>query len=320
MKRCVIGCILLCAVVIFLPINSCAHGSDKSEYEDANDLFELYNEALIEESAELEENYYKLTTQYNILANNIQQNEIYNKMRDEAVRWKEIKVNEISVEIDALMADNAEIKNSIESNLTGDWNTLRQLDQKYKKNCNDINSLLSEKSKYSVNASKIIDYDSLDELSAEIQETMTACQTAKDVKILGEVNNVKFPLAAETVITSKYGNRVDPMTGNSIRFHAGIDLRAKTGTPVLSLFNGVVTATGYGAASGYYVKVDHGNGIMTYYCHLSKITCEEGQIVKQYDQIALSGNTGSRTTGPHLHFGVYIDGNSVDPEVLFKHR
>lgn len=319
-RKCVAGIVLSLSLCLSQPVCTLAADTEVkvAKSEDANDLFRLYNEAEIEESSELEAEYQALLSKYKDAELDTQQKEIFNSMRDEASNWREYMTNNIEVEIREKMDENALIKSEIEKDISGDWEVLKQLDAKYKMNCNKINSLLEEEGKYTVTAGYVVDYESLDELGREVQDAMETYKAAKDVKVLGDVTNVKFPLGKDTVITSNYGNRIDPMTGTSIRFHAGLDLRASIGTPVLSIFNGIVIDTGYGAAGGYYVKVDHGNGIVSYYCHLSKITCEKGDIVNQYDQIALSGNTGSRTTGPHLHFGLYIDGNSVDPGILFK--
>lgn len=120
-------------------------------------------------------------------------------------------------------------------------------------------------------------------------------------------------IGKEYKVNSNYGTRWDPITKSSYTFHQGVDLRAPSGTQIGSWFHGVVESTGYSSGSGNYVWVNHGDDIRTFYCHLSQIKCIKGQQVKQGDVIALSGNTGTRTTGPHLHLGLYIDGKSRDP-------
>ncbi len=117
---------------------------------------------------------------------------------------------------------------------------------------------------------------------------------------------------------SGFGSRWDPITNDRVSYHAGVDLYSPMSTPTIAVFSGTVYKTGFSSGSGNYIYVDHGHGVRTFYCHLSVIQVKQGQNVLQGTQIALSGNTGSRTTGPHLHFGVYIDGKAVDPKVVLE--
>lgn len=110
---------------------------------------------------------------------------------------------------------------------------------------------------------------------------------------------------------SGFGFRTDPFTGRPA-LHMGLDFPADVGTPILAAAGGVVLSTDYHAAYGNLVEVDHGRGLVTRYAHASKVHVKAGDIVKRGQTIAAVGNTG-RSTGPHLHFEVLVDGVPQDP-------
>lgn len=114
------------------------------------------------------------------------------------------------------------------------------------------------------------------------------------------------------VVTSEFGNRRDPFTGER-RGHTGMDLAVPTGTSVRAALPGTVTVSTYNRGGyGYYVMIDHGNGLSTLYGHNSQLLARVGQTVEAGDVIALSGSIG-RSTGPHLHFEVRINGERTNP-------
>lgn len=113
-------------------------------------------------------------------------------------------------------------------------------------------------------------------------------------------------------ITSGFGVRIDPFTGLNT-FHEGLDISIDEGTPVKATANGVVIFVGENSGFGNTVKIFHGNGIVTLYGHLRDYTVRTGDRVKRGDIIGHVGNTG-RSTGPHLHYEVRVDGIPVNPQ------
>lgn len=112
-------------------------------------------------------------------------------------------------------------------------------------------------------------------------------------------------------ITSGFGRRADPF-GRGGQFHKGIDFDANVGDPVMSVADGVVSFAGTRNGYGNTVEVDHGNGYVTRYAHNSRLTVKAGDLVRAGQQVAKAGSTG-RSTGAHVHFEVWENGNVVNP-------
>ena len=114
------------------------------------------------------------------------------------------------------------------------------------------------------------------------------------------------------VITSKFGYRKSPFS-SARSFHSGLDISAIIGTPIVSTAAGKVIQSGWKGDYGYMITIDHGFGVVTRYAHCSELKLEVGAKVFKGDVIALVGNTG-RSTGPHLHYEVLLNGVFVNPE------
>jgi len=112
-------------------------------------------------------------------------------------------------------------------------------------------------------------------------------------------------------ITSGFGTRADPFTGGQAH-HMGIDFAAHTGDPVMAAAGGVVSFAGVKNGYGNVVEVDHGNGYSTLYGHNSRLVVRVGDIVRAGQVLAKAGSTG-RSTGPHVHFEVHVNGRPVNP-------
>jgi murein DD-endopeptidase MepM/ murein hydrolase activator NlpD len=112
-------------------------------------------------------------------------------------------------------------------------------------------------------------------------------------------------------LMSSYGNRSDPLSGEG-SFHSGVDLQAPQGTPVRAAADGVAMHAEWAGRYGKLIIIDHGNGMQTYYAHLSRFYVVPGQEVRQGQVIGYSGATG-RVTAPHLHYEVRVGGTPINP-------
>ena len=112
-------------------------------------------------------------------------------------------------------------------------------------------------------------------------------------------------------VSSAYGPRTPPKKGAS-SWHHGVDLAGPKGTPIYASRGGTVTSATYGSASGYYVSINHGDGYSSSYLHMTHYVVKAGQQVSQGQLIGYMGSTGV-STGPHLHFSIYYNGQSKNP-------
>jgi murein DD-endopeptidase MepM/ murein hydrolase activator NlpD len=112
--------------------------------------------------------------------------------------------------------------------------------------------------------------------------------------------------------TSMFGDRVNPVSGDGIEFHNGVDIATKTGTPIRSVRKGIVFAAGWREGFGNTVIIQHEDGYSTFYGHCTKIYVKTGQWIDQNEVIATVGSTG-RTTGSHLHFTMIRHGKLLNP-------
>jgi murein DD-endopeptidase MepM/ murein hydrolase activator NlpD len=112
-------------------------------------------------------------------------------------------------------------------------------------------------------------------------------------------------------LTSRFGYRTSPFTGGK-EFHKGVDIANRKGTDILATADGIVAFTGKKGAMGKVVVIDHGHGMITRYAHLSETLKKRGETVKRGEVIARMGSSG-RSTGPHLHYEVHLNGIPVNP-------
>ncbi len=120
-----------------------------------------------------------------------------------------------------------------------------------------------------------------------------------------------WPLPSDGTVGVAFGPRIPPTEGAS-SYHKGIDVGDEYGAEIIAALAGTVCEAAYNETGGYHVYIDHGNGYITRYLHMSKMLCNTGDYVLQGQVIGLVGDSGV-ATGPHLHFSVYLNGTPVDP-------
>jgi murein DD-endopeptidase MepM/ murein hydrolase activator NlpD len=162
---------------------------------------------------------------------------------------------------------------------------------------------------------------SLDQFSSQLSELRRGIDVKADQMTVLEALLVEgsaqrkflptLPPIENINYTSNFGYRIDPFTGHQ-SFHEGVDFAAESGTPINAAASGKVIYAETHAAYGKTVDIDHGNGLVTRYAHASELLVKEGDLVVRGQRIAKVGSTG-RSTGPHLHFEVRLNGASQNP-------
>lgn len=205
---------------------------------------------------------------------------------------EEVKTNQESVEV--LLDAKSEELDAYDNQISSKEDLIKDYEQELAAQDNEIKALES-----AVAAEKKRLED----------EAKAAGQTATEVVYDG--GQFAWPCPSYTRVSSDYGNRMHPTLGIE-KFHNGIDLAAPSGSSILAAYGGVVVSASYNSTMGNFVMIDHGDGLFTVYMHASQLLVSTGQSVTAGQKIALVGSTG-RSTGPHLHFSVRLNGSYVSP-------
>jgi murein DD-endopeptidase MepM/ murein hydrolase activator NlpD len=167
-----------------------------------------------------------------------------------------------------------------------------------------LNSIEEEKTAY------LKAMDELESSQKELEELIRELQSRNKAAYM-DTGTMAWPLPGHYTVISEYGWRKHPIFGDT-RLHAGIDIPAPKGTLVAASAKGMVIYAGSKTGYGNCVILDHGGGVSTQYAHLSKITVNVGALVDKGAKVGEVGSTGW-STGNHLHFGILIDGTTVNP-------
>lgn len=161
--------------------------------------------------------------------------------------------------------------------------------------------------------------DKLSELETVFSQQSLQLTMIQDYLITEDAIESAIPMGKPITsgwISSYYGYRLDPFNGKKT-FHHGLDFAGKSGSDVNTVADGIVSWTGNRSGYGQMVEIEHGNGYVTRYAHNKSLSVAKGDRVEKGQQIALMGSTG-RSTGPHVHFEVLLDGKTVNPYKFVK--
>lgn len=235
---------------------------------------------------------------------------------------EEIDLRNKNIEVSKRLID--EKIQMLNENISKNNQNLNQLEkqkQQKEQELNEISRLVEElnnqyknlsSDKLSIHDEIVKLYEDNEKLKDEQKKYMEELNK-QNKKAKSDVKYGKYIKPVPGKITSRFGKRVHPITGKESS-HTGIDIASPMGEGVKASLGGEVVSAGwYSGVYGNVVIINHGNNIQTFYGHLSKVLVKKGEKVRQGDIIGKVGSTGA-STGPHLHFEIYVNGERVDPE------
>lgn len=169
---------------------------------------------------------------------------------------------------------------------------------------------------YGVDVTRLLDANDLATGTITVGQSLFIPNARLSSASLQDFYGQRFVWPASGRISSPFGYRANPFSGMRT-FHSAIDIVLSTGTRVKATSGGRVADTGYNSVFGNYIILKHDSGYQSLYAHLSSIGVKEGSQVSQGAVIGLSGNTG-QSTGPHLHFSIFRNGQAIDPLKQFR--
>lgn len=229
------------------------------------------------------------------------------KLMEYMINRELIEYCKLQLEADKVVLDEA--KAGVETERQALEELIEEKNQKITEFENDINNQAQAIKEYE---EEIKEQDELIEaLEAAVEEEKKQILKQNGIILEYDGGAFKFPVASYTRVSSEFGWRLHPTLGYN-KFHNGVDLASPTGTAIYAAYSGTVVAATYSSTMGNYVMINHGSGLYTIYMHASKLYVKKDDIVARGDTIAAVGSTG-RSTGPHLHFGVRLNGEYVSP-------
>ena len=307
------GLIIAIILIKYKPMYKVSISGEKLGYiENKQALEETLKEEITEDSSKtIEDISLNAQPEYELKlvsrTENTEEKEVVQELKEEVTvtyKYYEIAVQENVVEKVNTSEEAEELVNEIKEENDSEEINL-SIVEKYTQNEEEANTSELEVAKTNVQ-------DTVQTAIAEIEQQK---EEEERWNALPTINGIKLAVTPiEGRITSRYG------ASSSIRksTHTGLDISAVTGTDIKVVADGTVISAKYNGAYGYLVKVDHGNGVETWYAHTSKMYVKKGDTVKAGDVIAAVGSTGN-STGPHLHLEIRLNGEHLDPQdYLYK--
>ena len=309
-----IGFIIAIILIKYKPIYKVTISGEEIGYvQNKKEFKESLKTSLIEENKNVDNIELKSDPEYELKLVNREtktnEEQIASKIEEDAIityKYYDIALNNETIETVNTIEEAEEIVNQAKNE-----NTEQELDlsilEKYTQNKDEVKVAEIEVAKTDVN-NKIT--ETLEKQEAEKQAEEAAKKAQEELDAMPEINGIKIatkPISG--TITSRYGesSRLRKST------HTGLDISATTGTDIKAVASGTVTCAKYSGSYGNLVKIDHGNGVETWYGHTSKMYVKVGQEVKAGDVIAAVGSTGN-STGSHLHLEIRINGTHINPQ------
>lgn len=233
-----------------------------------------------------------------------------NKMKDtqEQIKANEEKLESEQHELDKLVKQTEDEQASVETLIAAKQAEIESFNTQIQ----DTQAQIDQKEK------ELKEEQELIEQMKEIERQRAAAAAAAAAAAQGSVSTSFVPTASGYIwpvsshtISSEFGYRTDPINGTT-SYHSGLDIAASSGTPIAAIADGQVAWSYYSSSAGNWIGIDHGNGVYSVYMHCSLSAVSAGDVVSQGQTIGYVGSTG-RSTGPHLHLSIRLNGEYVDP-------
>lgn len=226
-------------------------------------------------------------------------------------------VKEVVSQDKQMLKDLDDAKEKVEKEMAN-LKSKKQEQEALKVSLDNDNTLLNESKKELEDLKKVLEEEE-DALESELEKLIIENSLKYNFDLSGVVLSTgDWPIPNHTRISSPYGYRIHPIL-KVRKMHTGIDIPAPTGTPIVSVDNGVVIFAGVKGGYGNTLMIKHDDGKISLYAHCNELVAYEGQRVSKGEVVAKVGSTG-RSTGPHLHFEIRIGNKHVDPMLFVSNN
>lgn len=305
-----IGLIIAIILIRYKPIYEVSIDGTEIGYVENKEAFkESLKETLVDETKNIDNIDQKSEPRYELKfvekTETTNEEEVASKIEENTIityKYYDIALDNQTVETVDTIEEAEEVVNQAKLE-NGDQDLNLSIIEKYTQNVEEIQANDIEVAKLDINTK-------IDEAEQKQKAEEQAKKEQEKLDAMPEINGIKIATKPVSgTITSRYG------VSSRIRksSHTGLDISAKSGTPIKVIASGTVICAKYSGSYGNLVKIDHGNGVETWYAHTSKMYVKVGQKVEAGKTIAAVGSTGN-STGPHLHLEIRVNGKTVNPQ------